>query len=142
MFDATADIPQGEIKAYRSFGYQLYLEHDDSDVSLRVWNPDKATPTQIRVYRTCMLSGDFLGPCHSSESTSTTEFKTDGFNEFDPTYDALMFNPQFDGPESRGDLSMNTNHFSPAGTDQMDSLPLLPMPASTTALGRILYLAH
>ncbi|KAJ7306791.1 hypothetical protein DFH08DRAFT_975830 [Mycena albidolilacea] len=75
MFDAAADIPQGEIKAYRSFafssaladpihdpffsvenaigwitlrGYQLYLEHDDSD---------------IRAYRTCimMLSDDFLG---------------------------------------------------------------------------------
>ncbi|KAF8198890.1 hypothetical protein K438DRAFT_1759531 [Mycena galopus ATCC 62051] len=72
-----------------------------------------------------------FGVFHSSGSTSTTEFKIDGFNGFDPTYDALMFNPRFDRPELRGNLSMGTDHFNPAGTDQMDSLPPLPMPAST-----------
>ncbi|KAJ7702696.1 hypothetical protein B0H17DRAFT_1194579 [Mycena rosella] len=55
----------------------------------------------------------------------------DGFNGFDPTYDALMFNPEFDVPELRGDLNMDTNHFNPAGIDRMESLPPLPMPAST-----------
>ncbi|KAF8153705.1 hypothetical protein K438DRAFT_1778052 [Mycena galopus ATCC 62051] len=50
---------------------------------------------------------------------------------FDTTYDALIFNPQFDRPELRGNLGMGTDHFNLAGTDQMDSLPLLPMPALT-----------
>ncbi|KAF8212870.1 hypothetical protein K438DRAFT_1751289 [Mycena galopus ATCC 62051] len=39
--------------------------------------------------------------------------------------------PRFDRPKLRGNLSMGTDHFNPAGTDQMDSLPPLSMPALT-----------
>jgi hypothetical protein len=34
-----------------SRGYQLYLEHDDAQTSLSLWNPDQATPSQLRAYR-------------------------------------------------------------------------------------------
>ncbi|KAJ7896655.1 hypothetical protein B0H14DRAFT_2558024 [Mycena olivaceomarginata] len=79
--------------------------------------------SSAQVFSTTMEDNvGMFGPFHSSKN---------GSNESDPTYDALMFNTQFDGPKSRRDLSMDTNHFSPAGTDEMDSLPLLPMPAST-----------
>ncbi|KAF8179527.1 hypothetical protein K438DRAFT_1768889 [Mycena galopus ATCC 62051] len=93
----------------------------------------------------------FFGDSNFNLASTTTQFEDSGsqlqvgatqslfnFNGgqcwnvwFDPTYDALMFNPRFDRPELRGNLSMGTGHFSPAGTDQMDSLPLLPMPALT-----------
>ncbi|KAJ7824896.1 hypothetical protein B0H14DRAFT_3727415 [Mycena olivaceomarginata] len=76
MFEAAETIPSGEIKAYRHFafppalgdpshnpffsvenasalitshGYQLYLQHTDSESSL--WDPDKATVNQIWGYR-------------------------------------------------------------------------------------------
>ncbi|KAJ7875053.1 hypothetical protein B0H13DRAFT_1894316 [Mycena leptocephala] len=78
MFEGAANISQGEIKAYRRFafppalgdsthdpffsvehapdwitsrGYQLYLEHDDGGEAVGSWNPDNATPTQVRAYR-------------------------------------------------------------------------------------------
>ncbi|KAJ7898108.1 hypothetical protein B0H13DRAFT_1884419 [Mycena leptocephala] len=78
MFEAAETIPSGEIKAYRHFafppalgdpshnpffsvenasswitshGYQLYLQHNDSDKSSSLWDPDKATVNQIRAYR-------------------------------------------------------------------------------------------
>ncbi|KAJ7789038.1 hypothetical protein B0H14DRAFT_2627657 [Mycena olivaceomarginata] len=86
MFEAAETIPSGEIKAYRRFafppalgdpshnpffsvenasawitshGYQLYLQHNDSESSL--WDPDKATVNQIRAYRNYMLGDHFLG---------------------------------------------------------------------------------
>ncbi|KAJ6536468.1 hypothetical protein DFH09DRAFT_1091428 [Mycena vulgaris] len=73
---------------------------------------------------------------HSSTQVFSTKMEEKvgmfvGLNGFDPTYNALMFNPQFDVPELRGDLSMEINHFNPAGTDRMDNLPPLPVPAST-----------
>jgi hypothetical protein len=34
-----------------SRGYQLYLEHDDGGEAVGSWNPDNATPTQVRAYR-------------------------------------------------------------------------------------------
>ncbi|KAJ7810868.1 hypothetical protein B0H14DRAFT_2459902 [Mycena olivaceomarginata] len=73
---------------------------------------------------------------HSSTQVFSTTMEDnvgmfDSFNGFDPTYNASMFNPQFYIPELCGDLRMDTNHFNLAGIDQMDSLPLLPMPALT-----------
>ncbi|KAJ7800884.1 hypothetical protein B0H14DRAFT_3784544 [Mycena olivaceomarginata] len=86
MFEAAETIPSGEIKAYRHFafppalgdpshnpffsvenasalitshGYQLYLQHTDSESSL--WDPDKATVNQIWGYRNYMLGDHFLG---------------------------------------------------------------------------------
>ncbi|KAJ7782083.1 hypothetical protein B0H14DRAFT_2630969 [Mycena olivaceomarginata] len=86
MFEAAETIPSGEIKAYRRFafppalgdpshnpffsvenasalitshGYQLYLQHTDSESSL--WDPDKATVNQIWGYRNYMLGDHFLG---------------------------------------------------------------------------------
>ncbi|KAJ7803620.1 hypothetical protein B0H14DRAFT_2613156 [Mycena olivaceomarginata] len=86
MFEAAETIPSGEIKAYRRFafppalgdpshnpffsvenasawitshGYQLYLQHNDSESSL--WDPDKATVNQIRAYRNYMPGDHFPG---------------------------------------------------------------------------------
>ncbi|KAJ7312689.1 hypothetical protein DFH08DRAFT_821852 [Mycena albidolilacea] len=60
MFEAAETIPSGEIKAYRDFfgisftsvenasawitshGYQLYLQHNDSEKAPSFWDPDKA----------------------------------------------------------------------------------------------------
>ncbi|KAJ7858017.1 hypothetical protein B0H14DRAFT_3447534 [Mycena olivaceomarginata] len=88
MFEAAETIPSGEIKSYRDFafppalgdpahspffsvenasawitshGYQLYLQHNDSDEPASLWDPDKATVVQIRAYRNYMLGDHFLG---------------------------------------------------------------------------------
>ncbi|KAJ7894026.1 hypothetical protein B0H13DRAFT_2276534 [Mycena leptocephala] len=88
MFEGAANISQGEIKAYRRFafppalgdsthdpffsvehapdwitsrGYQLYLEHDDGGEAVGSWNPDNATPTQVRAYRAHMISEHYIG---------------------------------------------------------------------------------
>jgi hypothetical protein len=102
--------------------------HFDNSITDSGFNFHSST----QVFSTTMEDNvGMFGPFHSPESTSTTEFKIDSFNGFDPTYNASMFNPQFYVPELCGDLHMNTNHFNLTGTDQMDSFPLLPMPAST-----------
>ncbi|KAF8146131.1 hypothetical protein K438DRAFT_1781288 [Mycena galopus ATCC 62051] len=48
--------------------------------------------SQLQVGATHSLFNFNGGQCWNV-CTSTTEFKIDGFNGFDPTYDALMFNP-------------------------------------------------
>ncbi|KAF8170836.1 hypothetical protein K438DRAFT_1982394 [Mycena galopus ATCC 62051] len=97
MFDA-AEISQGEIKLYRSFmflpalgdcghdpfssvenattwitscGYQLHLEHDDAQMSLSLWNPDQATPSQVRAYCSFMIGDAYMD--HSFFSMDNTD---------------------------------------------------------------------
>ncbi|KAJ7836447.1 hypothetical protein B0H14DRAFT_2589664 [Mycena olivaceomarginata] len=88
MFEAAETIPSGEIKAYRHFAfpsalgdpshnpffsvenasawitsheYQFCLQRNDSDKSSSLWDPNKATLNQIRVYQNYMLGDHFLG---------------------------------------------------------------------------------
>ncbi|KAF8218094.1 hypothetical protein K438DRAFT_1952938 [Mycena galopus ATCC 62051] len=97
MFN-TAEILQGEIKSYRSFafppalwdrthdpffsvensitwitsrGYQLYLEHDDAQTSLSLWDPDQVTPSQIRAYCSVMIGDAYIE--HSFFSLDNTD---------------------------------------------------------------------
>ncbi|KAJ7172777.1 hypothetical protein C8R43DRAFT_1208781 [Mycena crocata] len=97
MFEEAANISQREIKAYRKFaftsalaesthdpffsvenatqwitslGYQLYLEHDDSEVSQSSWTPDEASMAQLKHFRYYMVSDEYLGhPFFSLEHT-------------------------------------------------------------------------
>ncbi|KAJ7804925.1 hypothetical protein B0H14DRAFT_2611872 [Mycena olivaceomarginata] len=113
MFEAAGDITSKEIRAYREFafpsalgdpshdpffsvenapvwitshGYQLYLQHNDADDSLSMWDPENATMTQLRAYRNCAYmntingnyddsrapsrAGSSLGSCASSRANS------------------------------------------------------------------------
>ncbi|KAJ7839723.1 hypothetical protein B0H14DRAFT_2361002, partial [Mycena olivaceomarginata] len=54
-----------------SRGYQLYLEHDDAQTSLSLWNPDQATPSQLRAYRSFMIGDAYID--HSFFSLDNTD---------------------------------------------------------------------
>ncbi|KAJ6629794.1 hypothetical protein B0H10DRAFT_2184143 [Mycena sp. CBHHK59/15] len=85
IFEAVADIPQADVKAYRksafpdalgdptndpffsvenaphwmtSYGYQLFFESDESPVVSR--NPEDASPRQFKAYRKYMLSDQYI----------------------------------------------------------------------------------
>ncbi|KAJ7481297.1 hypothetical protein B0H11DRAFT_2193481 [Mycena galericulata] len=98
MFETAADIPTGEIKAYRKFafpaalgnathdpffsvenaaswitshGYQLYLEYNDSETTTS-WSPDDASAKQLKGYRSHMISEEYVDhPFFSLENTDT-----------------------------------------------------------------------
>ncbi|KAJ7040166.1 hypothetical protein C8F04DRAFT_1391946 [Mycena alexandri] len=88
MFEEAADLPRGEVKAYRTFafpdalalpdhdpffsmenapswitshGLQLYLMYDDSVTPDSPWTADNASATQLKAYRGYILSDQYLG---------------------------------------------------------------------------------
>ncbi|KAJ6619645.1 hypothetical protein B0H10DRAFT_1946692 [Mycena sp. CBHHK59/15] len=99
MFDAAENLSQREIKAYRnfafpeqlgdsghdpffsvenapnwvtSFGYQLYLDHDDAVTPSSLWTPEDASTKQLRAYREYLLSEEYLGhPFFNLENLET-----------------------------------------------------------------------
>ncbi|KAJ7044276.1 hypothetical protein C8F04DRAFT_1356635 [Mycena alexandri] len=99
MFEEAADFTQGEVKAYRKFAFpdalavpghdpffsvedapscvishrfQLYLTYDDSALVTSPWTPDNASATQLKAYRSYILSDQYLGhPYFSLESPET-----------------------------------------------------------------------
>ncbi|KAJ7733647.1 hypothetical protein B0H16DRAFT_1892739 [Mycena metata] len=96
MFEEAANLPRGEVKAYRAFAFpdalalpdhdpffslenapswitpqslQLYLLHDDSVTPESPWTVDNASATQLKAYRGHILSDQYLGhPSFSLES--------------------------------------------------------------------------
>ncbi|KAJ7090164.1 hypothetical protein C8R44DRAFT_892070 [Mycena epipterygia] len=97
MFEVAAQMSPGEIKKYRkfafspplgnashnpffsvenapswitSFGYQLFLEHDETVVHPIAWDPEDASMDQLRAYRKYMLGDEYLEhPFFSLEDT-------------------------------------------------------------------------
>ncbi|KAJ7825909.1 hypothetical protein B0H14DRAFT_2596247 [Mycena olivaceomarginata] len=103
MFEAAETIPSGEIKSYRDFafppalgdpshspffsvenastwitshGYQLYLQHNDSDEHASLWDPDKATVVQIRAYRNYAYMNTVYGPFDEYRTQNSTPFSS------------------------------------------------------------------
>ncbi|KAJ7718067.1 hypothetical protein B0H16DRAFT_1797924 [Mycena metata] len=96
MFEEAANLPRGEVKAYRAFAFpdalalpdhdpffslenapswitsqslQLYLLHDDSVIPDSPWTVDNTSATQLKAYRGHILSDQYLGhPYFSLES--------------------------------------------------------------------------
>ncbi|KAJ7835323.1 hypothetical protein B0H14DRAFT_2590316 [Mycena olivaceomarginata] len=103
MFEAAGDITSKEIRAYREFafpsalgdpshdpffsvenapvwitshGYQLYLQHNDADNSLSMWDPENATMTQLRAYRNCAYMNTINGTYDEYRTQNSTPFSS------------------------------------------------------------------
>ncbi|KAF7371862.1 hypothetical protein MVEN_00043200 [Mycena venus] len=69
-----------------SRGYQLYLEQDDTRMAISSWDPDEATPAQIRAYRTYMVSEDYLGHPFFSLDNSDSWINPVAFQQYMETF--------------------------------------------------------
>ncbi|KAJ7830055.1 hypothetical protein B0H14DRAFT_2593548 [Mycena olivaceomarginata] len=59
-----------------SHGYQLYLQHNDSDEPASLWDPDKATVVQIRAYRNYAYMNTVYGPFDDYRTQNSTPFSS------------------------------------------------------------------
>ncbi|KAJ7029523.1 hypothetical protein C8F04DRAFT_1116120 [Mycena alexandri] len=114
MFEEAADFTQGEVKAYRKFafpdalavpghdpffsvedapswvtshGFQLYLTYDDSAIVTSPWTPDNASATQLKAYRSYILSDQYLGhPYTDKNSPGGSNLKSTPLRHERPTW--------------------------------------------------------